>query len=306
MNRKLRALFPIFLVLTFACVKDSPGVAGPPVVDTTVTLANGLPARVMGDRPDEVSGRSVHVVYVISSDGVDRRLDENLNLHWSIQTGLSWLAANTSGFTLRLDTYHGMADISFLRLNYTDAQLANADVRLMIQRALLSSGRLDSEKIYLAYYDGSHNKACGGASWPPRVPGQVAAMHLNGLDGRCVRPFVQSESQAPGYWEMAAVHDLLHVLGIVSPDAPNHTDEYPGHVPDPNDLMYTGTAPWQVGSLRVGISGVDYFGASVGQGIVDLSLSPFLARVTPNLAANLQAIVTASAEPVRGALPPHE
>lgn len=294
-----------------ACSPDaSQSVTDPGVIDpdTLPALTSGLPARVMGDRIDDVSGPQIHTVYVIASDGRDRRLDEDFPLHYSIQTGVQWLAARTGGLTFRLDTYRGLPDVSFLRLDQTEAQLADADVRGLIHNALARAGRLNKDKLYIAYYDGTHNKACGGASWPPRLTGQVAAMHLHGLGGRCENAFVASANAAPRYWEMAAVHDLLHVMGIVSPDAPNHVAANPGHVSEPTDLMYAGSAPWQFSAATVDISGDDYFGSSLGSGIVNLAQSRFLVQLPANLTQNLSAMVMAASPDVASnstTLPPH-
>lgn len=299
-----------------ACAPDSSSVSAPVVEepDTTVApvpvshLANGLPARSTRDRADEVSGAQIHSVYVVASDGQDRRLDEELPLHYSIQTGVRWLAARTGGLTFRLDTYGGRADITFLRLDQTEAQLADGDIRGAIHNTLARRGLLNPNKIYIAYYDGPHDKACGGASWPPRLNGQVAAMHLRALGGRCENAFVQSENEAPRYWEMAAVHDLLHVLGIVSPDAPNHTDDRPGHVSEPTDLMYAGSAPWAFNSAVMDINGDDYFGGALGAGIVDLAQSRFLVRLPQNMTNSLSAMVMAQTPDVtsgQAALPLH-
>jgi len=137
----------------------------------------------------------------------------------------------------------------------------------------------------------------------------VAAMHLRALNGRCENPFVQSESEAPRYWEMAAVHDLLHVLGIVSPDAPNHTDDRPGHVSEPTDLMYAGDAPWMYSSATMDIGGDDYYGSTLGAGIVDLSQSRFLVRLPQNMANSLSAMVMAQTPDVTSSatsLPLHD
>jgi hypothetical protein len=296
-------------VVLGACSPDSQSVTNPVIEpDTLPALSSGLPARVTGDRVDEASGPQIHAVYVIASDGQDRRLDEGFPLHYSIQTGVNWLASRTGGLTFRLDTYRGMADISFLRLDETEAQLADADVRGIIHNALARNQQLNRDKLYIAYYDGAHNKACGGASWPTRLTGQVAAMHLRGLGGRCENPFVSSLNAAPQYWEMAAVHDLLHVMGIVSPDAPNHVAAHPGHVSEPTDLMYGGSAPWNFSVATVDISGDDYFGSTLGSGIVNLTQSRFLVQQPAGLTQNLSAMLMAGSPDVASnstTLPPH-
>ena len=152
------------------------------------------------------------------------------------------------------------------------------------------AGLIRTNKVYAVYYDGGSMWACGAAAWPPLVPGKVAAMYLKGTppDASCVRPFVESPDVFPGYWEFAMLHDLLHTFGIVDPDAPNHVAAIPGHVPEPNDLMYSGPTPWVIdGSTAIDVGGDDYFGPSVSRGLVHLSNSPYLRRapVAPPTAA---------------------
>jgi hypothetical protein len=74
------------------------------------------------------------------------------------------------------------------------------------------------------------------------------------------------------------LHDLLHALGIVAPNAPNHV--LAGHVPEPHDLMYAGSAPWQLGAMTVvDVGGDDYFGPNVPAGVNSLSGSAFLTTI---------------------------
>ena len=90
-------------------------------------------------------------------------------------------------------------------------------------------------------------------------------------------PFVSSATAFPGYWEFAMLHDLVHTLGVVARNAPHHTAGFPAHVPEPNDLMYSGSAPWVIDQTTViDVGGDDYFGASVPAGVTRLENSPYL------------------------------
>jgi hypothetical protein len=244
--------------------------------------------RALTDRPDEVSGAQVHVVYVLPSDGVDRRLDTNATLSNSVGSFQRWLAGKT-GLAFKMDTYmDGALDITFFRLGRSDAEIKTfgALVRDEIERELKAAGLLQPEKLYAVYYEGGSTYACGGASWPPSVPGQLMAMYLKGSPGgvSCERGFVSSADDFPGYWEFAALHDLIHTLGVVSSEAPHHTADRPGHVPEPRDLMYGGAAPWELGvRTEVDLGGDDYHGAAVPDGVARLLGNPFLVSA-PGLA----------------------
>ncbi len=257
-----------------------------------------LPPRATQDRPDDAPGEQLHVVYAVASDGADRRLDTLPTLHRSVASFQRWLAQRT-GLAFRLDRYRGVLDITFVMLPLTRAELGTAFVGGLTLTHLESLGQRRADKLYLVYYDGPHDLACGGASWP----GQVAGMYLLGLGGLCGVPFTADSLAVPGYWESAALHDLVHTMGIVSPDAPNHTDAYPAHVPETNDLMFAGPGAWEIGALLIDIGGDDYHGAGVGPGLPLLTQSPFL---TPTVVSAPPPLLLAPPLPPRGlSLPPH-
>ena len=77
------------------------------------------------DRLDETRGPQIHFVYAVPADGEDRRLDETGALEGSVGSFQTWLAAETGGANLRLDTYQGSLDVSFFRLAATDAAVAS-------------------------------------------------------------------------------------------------------------------------------------------------------------------------------------
>jgi hypothetical protein len=243
-------------------------------------------ARSLSDRPDDVSGAQIHFMYVVPSDGADRSFDTTPNLAYSVVSFQRWLSQQT-GRALRVDTYRGAADVTFARLNKTDQEIAalGAFVRDEIERELRAANQLSPGKQYAVYYDGTSTYACGGASWPPDLPGQLVAMYLRGLPQSAVpcstAVFVTSPGEFPRYWEFAMLHDILHSLGIVSRQAPHHTVAYPGHVPEPRDLMYAGPGPWQIGpSGVVDIDNDDYFAVGTVFSFASLNSSAYVDQQT--------------------------
>lgn len=226
----------------------------------SLLLAGALP-RAETDRPDEVVGPQIHVVYAVPSDGTDRQLDTSGAIEGSVASFQAWLAAQTGGARLRVDTYQGSLDITFARLDKPDAEIAarGAFVREEIEAYLDRRGLTTAGKIYAVYYDGTSTYSCGGASWPPYVPGRLTAMYLNGLpQGPVPCGSNPLRSGEPGYWEFAMLHDILHTFGIVGQCAPHHTRA--GHVSDSaNDLMWSGDAPWQL-PPQLDIGRDDYYG----------------------------------------------
>jgi hypothetical protein len=238
--------------------------------------------RTTQDMPDDLTGYQVHIIYVLPSDGTDRQLDTNGTLEASVAAFRNWLTAQTGGTTLRLDTYQGVLDITFVQLSRTDAQIraAGAFVRDLLEAELVVLGYTNPSKIYAVYYDGGSNTACGGGAWPPELAGNVAAMYLHGTPPgapRCDSNAFATDPSSPGYLEFAMVHEIMHTQGFVSRCAPHFTAE--GHVSDdPRDLMYAGPLAWQPSILDVGRD--DYFQHGI-QGCLDLALSAFM---TPSAA----------------------
>jgi hypothetical protein len=233
--------------------------------------------RSTADRPDEVAAPMVHAVYALPSDGADRALDTNGVLAASVDSWEAWFAGQTGGERLRLDTFGGALDVTFVRLGETDAELARqgAFLRDAIERELGAAGFLRADKVYAVYYDGSSPFACGGGAWPPTLPGRVAALYLHGAPPGappCDTNRFAGPGEPPGYLEFAMIHELLHTLGFVPTCAPHHTRA--GHVSDdPSDLMWAGDAPWTPAVLDAGHD--DYFHAGL-PGCLDLADSPYL------------------------------
>jgi hypothetical protein len=229
-------------------------------IAASLLLVGALP-RAEADRPDEVRGPQIHVVYAVPSDRADRGLDTSGAIQGSVSLFQRWLAEQTGGPNLRVDTYMGMLDVTFARLDKTDAEISarGAFVREEIEAFLDRRGLTTAGKIYAVYYDGTSTYSCGGASWPPYVAGRLAAMYLNGLpQGPVPCSSNPLRSDTPWYWEFAMLHDLLHTLGIVPTCAPHHWRA--AHVSDsPNDLMWAGDEPWQL-PPQLDIGRDDYYG----------------------------------------------
>lgn len=203
--------------------------------------------RSLVDRPDDVDGPQVHVVFARPSDQADRELDLDGSLAASVAVWNTWLAGQTGEAALRLDTCDGELDVTYLELPYTDAYIAAKDpyIRNLLEAELAAVGGIADDKLYAVYYDGSSTYSCGGGAWPPLIVGRVAALYLRGQvpnSPPCLQPFAGAD-EAPGYLEFAMLHEILHTLGLVATCAP-HSDGA-GHTNDtPEDLLYTGPEPW--------------------------------------------------------------
>ncbi len=238
--------------------------------------------RSLVDRLDDARGPQIHFVYAVPAGGEDRKLDETGALEGSVGSFQAWLAAETGGPNLRLDTYQGSLDISFFQLAANDAAVASrgAFVRDAVEQELRGAGFNRPDRIYAVYYDGSSTFSCGGAFWPPSLNGNAIVMYLRGRP-----PGIPCESNGfaaaispPGYWEYAMLHDILHGLGSVPVCAPHH--HLAGHVSDfANDLMWAGSRPWQF-PARLDIGRDDYYGHGRAD-CADLARSPYLTSNPP-------------------------
>ena len=237
-------------------------------------VASSARDRAVTDMPDEISGPQVHFLYVVPSDGGDRQLDTNGVISASVASWQGWLRGQTGGRGLRLDTYQGELDITFLRFAGRFVGRNSLDV-------LRAAGFNHPTKIYAVFWDGGVGWSACGASWasPPfgililrgTPSGSSCALHLLGQD-------------PPRYLEFATLHEIGHALGYVPSCAPHYTPNRGPHVSDSRfDLMYTGNQLWGVGEpgrMTLDVGRDDYFMANV-PGCPDLSNSPYLESPYP-------------------------
>ena len=233
----------------------------------------------------------MHALYVLPSDRADRALDTNGTIAASAANWQRWLRGQTFNNGLRLDTFRGDLDVTFVRLAKTDAELAARGISLRdaLEQELRVKGVVRPGKIYAAYYDGSNTAACGGGAWPPALPGAVAALYLRGTFGPGATCYDPERSRAGlQIMDFAMLHEVLHTMGFVPSCAPNHTRA--GHVSDsPRDLMYAGDEPWRPAVLDVGSD--DYFHAHI-LGCAELAVSRYLDRGFGPAKAKLTVVVT--------------
>lgn len=238
--------------------------------------------RMTVDQPDDSFSPQIHVMYILPNDGTDEQLDTNGTIKTSVRAFQNWITGQLGGRQLRLDTFQGDLDMTFVRLTQSDAELSSTGpfVRDQIEQELKAAGFDRSDKIYAVYYGGGSTFACGGGAWPPTLPGNVAALYLKGTPPGaipCAANSFAPDENTPGYWDFSMLHEILHTMGVVATCAPNHT--LAGHVSDdPRDVMYAGSQPWDPSILDINRN--DYFDHG-NSGCLDLSDSPFLENLWP-------------------------
>lgn len=274
----MKRAVPVLVALLLLVASASAAVAARPT-----GFGPSLP-RTSIDHRDAPPKPQIHVVYVVPSDGVDRSLDTNGALTNSVAAFQRWLAIQTGGEALQFDTFRRSLDITFLRLESTDAEIASNGpfVREALEAALDAAGLDDPDKIYAAYYDGTSTFSCGGGAWPPLITGNVAAMYLHGLPEAPVTCDSVSFAPAggdPTYLEFGMLHEIMHTLGFVPDCAPNEWRN--GHVSDTaDDLMWGGDTPWAPngwGGVVLDAGHDDYFQTDI-LGCLDFADSAYLQR----------------------------
>lgn len=248
---------PILVVLAAAC-GQAPG--GP---------VPAVGSRAVVDRPDETGEHLIHLVYAVCSSCPDRGLDTTGTLAASFERVQNWLAARTGGRRLRIDTYQGRPDISFFQVEGTgnDLQSLRSGLVNLIWEQMEAGGFRAGRKRYLIYYDGLNSRAASA-----RFGREAAALYMR-------YPTFTYGDSLPTSRELAALHEILHMLGYVASDAPHHDDANPSHVTDGRrDLMW-GTEPWDPEVLDLGED--DYYGAHVPFGVANFRDSPWLMAAPP-------------------------
>lgn len=190
------------------------------VVGLSAAAPSALP-RATADRPDEVVGEQVHFLYVIPTDAPDEQLDVNGELTASIARMQAWLAQQSGGPKLRIDTYQGQPDITFVRTSVSppDPYSEGFVVRAFVEQL----GFAEPKKVYIAYLGAYGAPACGLAD---RGAKAGVVWLTCALEWPTTAPF--------SLIDFVAMHETLHALGAVDECAPN---TLLGHVADLTDIM---------------------------------------------------------------------
>jgi hypothetical protein len=201
-----------------------------------------VPRRSVLDRPDDVEGRQLHAVYVKAVGVPDRALDTGLELSAALRDFDAWLRQETGGIGVRLDTFEGHLDVTYLPLPMTAEEFVESGdcagevcpSDIDFERILIEAGYHDPEKTYAFFYDGgiSPPGLCGGA----RNDSRSLLINLNDFTaGTCPSPW-RAESLDVFSLGHLVGHELMHTLGAVCQAAAKADDGY--HSTDSVDLMY--------------------------------------------------------------------
>jgi hypothetical protein len=200
-----------------------------------------VPRRSVLDRQDDQEGRQLHAVYVKAQGVPDRALDTGLEIAAALRDLDAWLREETGGIGVRLDTYAGHVDVTYLPLPMTAEQYADSGScigercpsDLDFYQVLVDAGYDDPDKTYAFFYDGgiSPSGLCGGA-------GSSRSLLINLHDfsqGSCPSPWRSEQLDIFSLGHLVG-HELMHTLGAVCSAAPAASDGY--HSGVASDLMF--------------------------------------------------------------------
>ena len=236
------------------------------------SLSDVIATRSLEDRPDDEEGSQVHAVYAIVADGVDEELDRNGRIANSVNAAVDWIASQT-GRRLRVDTYRGEPDVTFLRLAKSQAALwtrTDSIVSLLddaIRTSPLASAENAEEKVYAVYYSGPTGIAAEEGPLEvagSAIPQRVAAVYLWGAHN-LGEPRGGDASDRNyhevGFHEIVMAHELFHVMEAVDTCAPNA--DGPHVADDRNDLMYVGARSVRDRMAVIDRNRDDYYGHDI-------------------------------------------
>lgn len=190
--------------------------------------------RASEDRPDEQTGRQIHVAYLVPTDFPDERLDELGVLEDSIRSSNAWMRQQTGGRGFRFDTYAfewddpatAAADpvaVSAIDVTFVRSSKASDGVNAVgeVEAELAAAGLDDPNKRYFAYVASSAGGVCGDA-WFPIVgdgDGQYSTVYLNSAAGCRAKEFAPNAS-TPSFTETIVIQEIVHNDGMVPVGAP--------------------------------------------------------------------------------------
>lgn len=225
------------------------------------------------DAPD-VEDSTIHVVVAAPAD-VPLGIDDAGALH-TVMVAEQWLQGQ-KGRGLRLDTEQSVPEVSRVQLAQTQAELQARVDEFGSNTALFdeitAAGFVSPQKKYVVFLEGLSlgGHAAGVAeSLGPRALVRASPASVN-----------TAVTWTSSFLPSTVLHELFHTFGAVSLCAPHYGPSglfTPGHVSDPNDLMfYTSPDP---SLITIDAGSDDYWGqgdgSCNGQPYPDLSLSPFL------------------------------
>ena len=178
----------------------------------TATANSSAPIRSLVDRPDDLNGYQVRLIYVVPADVKDRNLDTNGTIAKWIEE-VKKISKVQTGLTPRFDTHQNKFDVGYLKSKYTISQLiGTSDTRDAddLLRKELPIAEQNSLKGIGFVIDGRlvSSDYCGYASMPGKY-------FTNWLSEGCWEDSDWYNNRPYITWIARSIlHEWLHNLGV--------------------------------------------------------------------------------------------
>jgi hypothetical protein len=184
-------------------------IAGPYV--DTATAASSV--RSIVDRPDDVSGYQVHLVYVVPNGSTDLNADTNGQIDAWVKEGNAWLSGKV-GRGFQFDTFQGMTDVTFLSSKYRVPELCRENCNTLSKlkdEYIAQNPTFDNSKtLFFMFSDKLGLDSCGWAYYNSNL---ALAHNLGDTGDQCNR-LTSKASSGLTYPAKIIIHELIHTFGI--------------------------------------------------------------------------------------------
>ena len=107
------------------------------IVSAIAADNSAVAIRSLVDRPDDLIGYQIRLIYVVPADAKDRNLDTNGTIGKWIEEARKISRVQT-GLTPRFDTYLNKYDVGFLKSKFNSMSLFRTPVQKLAQAGLLA------------------------------------------------------------------------------------------------------------------------------------------------------------------------
>jgi len=184
------------------------------MVVTAVSSATAATAvHSLVDRPDDVAGFQVHVVYVVPIGSTDLGVDTNGQIDVWVKEGNAWLNGKV-GHSLPFDTFQGATDVTFLASKYPASELCfdNCKTLSKLKDEYIKQNPTfdDSKTLLFMLNEKLDPTTCGWGSFASNL---ALAHNFGDTTDGCNFPTSKAKTGLNGPAK-TIIHELIHTFGI--------------------------------------------------------------------------------------------
>ncbi len=165
------------------------------------------------DRPDDISGFQIHVVYVVPNGSSDLNLDTNGQIDSWVKEGNSWLDGKVNR-NLRFDTFQGTTDVTFIKSQFKVDELCYRNCNTLSKLEGEFRGQnptFNSAKtLVFMVAETLSRDSCG---WAERSSNLALAQGFGDSSRGCNHPTSKVNTGLSGPAE-TIIHELFHTFGL--------------------------------------------------------------------------------------------